>query len=85
MGAKKRYSSKRADTAQRLPFSGRNFALFAIAIVFILLGFVVLSSGDITIAPILLVFGYCVVLPIGILIKPKFRTAKANSGQKKES
>ena len=55
----------------KLPFSGRNYALMAIALLFILLGYVVLSTGDITIAPLLLVLGYGIFLPAGILVKPK--------------
>jgi hypothetical protein len=85
MGAKKKNIGKRGSEGQRLPFSGRNFALIAIAVVFILLGFVVLSTGDITIAPLLLVLGYCVFLPIGILIKPKYRTADTGNEPEKQS
>ena len=38
--------------------------LFWLALVFITLGYVLLSRGEITLAPMLLVTGYCVMLPL---------------------
>ena len=40
---------------------------WGIAIVTILLGYVDLARGGMTIAPILLVVGYCVLVPVAIL------------------
>ena len=71
---------KKTEKSARLPFSGRNYALFAIGIVLILLGFVILGTGDITISPILLVLGYCVFIPAGILLKSK----PAKKGKERE-
>lgn len=61
--------SNKGKEETRLPFTGKNYALFAIGFLFILLGFVILATGDITIAPILLVVGYCVLIPAAILAK----------------
>ncbi len=40
---------------------------WAAALVVILLGYVDLARGGITLAPILLITGYCVLVPIAIL------------------
>jgi hypothetical protein len=45
----------------------RSWLWWAIAIVCILLGYADLARGGTTIAPILLVAGYCVLVPIAIL------------------
>ena len=47
----------------------KNWVLLIIGLATILIGYVLLSSGSITLAPLLLVAGYCVIIPIGILIK----------------
>jgi len=61
-----------------LPFGRRNYIWFGIAIFTIIVGYVFLGSGDITIAPILLVLGYCVLVPIAILLPPE-KKAKAHA------
>jgi hypothetical protein len=38
--------------------------LFWLALVLVVVGFFLLAAGDITAAPILLVTGYCVLLPL---------------------
>jgi hypothetical protein len=50
-------------------FGPRNYILFGIALVIIILGYVSLSQGSITLAPILLILGYCVLIPIAIMLK----------------
>lgn len=63
--------------AQRLPFGKANYQIFAVGIMVILLGYVALAQGpadsfwSLTLAPILLVFGYCVVIPFAILYQKK--------------
>ncbi|NNF06206.1 MAG: hypothetical protein HKN21_05560 [Candidatus Eisenbacteria bacterium] len=58
----------RSKTVARsdLDFGSRNYAALGAALVSILLGFFVLSRGSITLAPILLVLGYCVLVPYGL-------------------
>jgi hypothetical protein len=50
-------------------FTKKNYIGFALGIVTIILGFISLSQGSITLAPILLVMGYCVIIPVAILLK----------------
>jgi hypothetical protein len=50
-----------------LPFGPKNYLLMGAALVVIIIGYFSLSSGSITLAPILLVLGYCVLFPLGII------------------
>ncbi|MDA0711711.1 MAG: hypothetical protein O3B73_16045 [bacterium] len=60
--------------SRELPYSGRNLRFFAIGIVFILAGYFCTSRPpvdgfvSVTLAPVLLVLGYCVFVPIALLI-----------------
>jgi hypothetical protein len=47
----------------------KNYAIMGVGIVTIVVGFITLASGSITLAPILLVLGYCVLIPVGLLVK----------------
>ena len=49
-----------------LNFGPRNYSALGAALAAILLGFFLLSRGSITAAPILLVLGYCVLVPYGL-------------------
>lgn len=53
------------------PFGPRNYILFAVGLLVIVVGYISLSAGSITLAPILLVLGYCVLIPISIIVKGK--------------
>lgn len=52
-----------------LPFGRKNYLIFGVAALVILAGYVALSNGSITLAPILLLLGYLILIPIGILAK----------------
>jgi hypothetical protein len=47
----------------------KNYAIMGAGIATIVAGFITLASGSITLAPILLVLGYCVLIPVGLLVK----------------
>lgn len=47
----------------------KNWVLLGGGIVFIGVGYLFLAHGSLTLAPILLVLGYCVLIPIGIILK----------------
>ncbi|MBU8934107.1 MAG: DUF3098 domain-containing protein [candidate division Zixibacteria bacterium] len=53
----------------RWPFGTRNYIVFAIALAVIILGYITLGQGSITLSPLLLVIGYCVLIPIALIIK----------------
>lgn len=58
---------KTIEESAGLPFSRINYILMGAAVAAIILGYISLASGSITLAPILLVLGYCVLFPFGIL------------------
>lgn len=70
---KGRRPARRARTVEkassRIRFGRRSLLLFAAGGVSIAIGYVVLAAGSITLAPILLVAGYCVFFPMGILMR----------------
>jgi len=52
-----------------LTFSGKSYSLFAAGFAAIVIGYIMLSRGSITVAPVLLVAGYCALIPLAILVK----------------
>lgn len=76
--ARKITKSKRARVkAQALPFTTENYILFGISFVVLMAGYISLSKGpadsfwSLTLAPILLVIGYCVLIPLAIMYNKK--------------
>ncbi len=53
------------------PFGPKNYLIFAIGLAVIVAGYISLSAGSITLAPILLVLGYCVLIPVSIIVRGK--------------
>jgi hypothetical protein len=64
--AQKPKSKGTAREAGDLRFETRNYAALGAALLSIALGFWLLSKGSITAAPLLLVLGYCVLVPYGL-------------------
>ncbi len=60
-------------------FGKRNYILFAVGLLVIIAGFIFLGTGDTVFAPILLVLGYCVIIPLAIIIKDKKKEPEAPS------
>ncbi len=58
-----------AGDAEQSPFKPRNYILFAAGLAIIVGGWFLLRAGHITVAPIMLVLGYCAVLPLAIILK----------------
>ena len=58
-------------------FGKINYQLFGIGLAIIILGYILMATGEtesilsIKIAPLILIFGYCVLMPAAILVKPK--------------
>ncbi len=69
----------RSRKSQKINFtlSKRNYQIFGLGILIIILGYTSLSKGpadsfwSLTLAPILLVIGYCVLVPLSIIYKDK--------------
>jgi hypothetical protein len=58
-----------APPTAELPFGRKNYLLFGVGALVIVAGYVALASGSITLAPILLLAGYLVVIPWAIMAK----------------
>ncbi len=73
---KKRDRSRKKIQTQ-LPFGKNNYLLFGLSLAIIFIGYIFMTIGpwdsfsSLTVAPILLVIGYCIALPIAILYKKK--------------
>ncbi|MBP9191191.1 MAG: hypothetical protein KBF96_01430 [Ignavibacteria bacterium] len=69
--------SKRELSHLHFALTSKNYMIIAFGIVLIILGYILMSENSVDgflptiVAPILLIFGYCVVVPIGILYSPK--------------
>ena len=70
-------AAKRKSTSATLPFTKRNYQILGVGLLTIILGYVALSQQPwdstmpLVVAPILLVLGYCVIIPLGILYRHK--------------
>ncbi len=51
------------------PFGKKNYILFGLALAVISTGFILLGQNSIVAAPVLLVVGYCVLIPLSIIIR----------------
>jgi len=66
-----------------LPFTKRNYQILGLGLLVIILGYVALGQSPwdgtmpLVVAPILLVLGYCVIIPLGILYREKSETRPA--------
>ncbi len=61
--------SERASRRKTLYFTRKNYLILIVGILVIAAGYYLLSKGSITFAPLLLILGYCVIIPIAIIIK----------------
>ena len=61
-------------------FGKINYQLFGIGLFVIFFGYILIATGEtesvqsVKIAPLILIFGYCVCIPAAILVKPKDKT-----------
>ena len=82
---KKRYKGMGAKKKTTLPFKKQNYQLFGIGILVLILGYIAMaqppwdSFWSLTLAPILLVLGYCVIIPIAILYRKKVKEEKSEA------
>jgi uncharacterized membrane protein len=71
---------KRVRREGSLAMGSRNALMLFVGIVVIVIGYFLLGRGSITAAPLLLVLGYCVVVPLSIILWVK-RSEKDNQGE----
>jgi hypothetical protein len=66
--AKARAAAKMAK-GPKVAFKRKNYLLLGAALLTIIAGFVLLRMGSTRVAPLLLVAGYCVLVPLALLLK----------------
>ena len=82
----KRMRKRQIEKSAGLPFTKVNYILFGVGLILIVVGYVALSKGpwdsfeSLTLAPILLILGYCVIIPLAIIYHKR-----NNQEQKQES
>jgi hypothetical protein len=67
-GGKGRKPAAAAPEAVRVRWQRKNIVIFCAGIGSVILGYILLSQGDITAAPVLLVAGYCVLIPLAFIL-----------------
>ena len=61
-------------------FGKINYQLFGIGLLVIIFGYIIMAMGDtesfqsVKLSPVILIIGYCVIIPAAILVKPKNKT-----------
>ena len=73
-----RQQDRRGRASRGLPYTRWNAVMFAVALGVIVIGYICLSRPPVdgflslTLAPVLLVLGYCVLIPIALLVGGPF-------------
>lgn len=71
---------KKGKTAAIFPLERENYIILGIGLVVIIFGYIALSGNTVegfsqlTVAPILLVIGYCIIIPFGIMYRRKAKS-----------
>ena len=66
---------KNIDNNNDFSFTKINYTLFSIGILTILIGYLIMYTGDTTsfqstkLSPIILIIGYCIIIPVSILYR----------------
>ena len=77
-------SAKKSKIADVFPLERENYIIIGVGILFIIAGYIAMSGNvvegfsQLTLSPILLLIGYCVVIPIGILYRKKEKPAEVS-------
>ncbi len=89
---KSKVQKKKIRRDVTLPFTKTNYVLMATGVGLVILGFIAMASGGVegtlplVVSPILLVIGYCIIIPLGILYRKKaVQPATTNGVQEPKS
>ncbi len=74
--AKNKKPDPQAEKKETVPFGKLNYILFAAGLLIITAGWFLLRAGHISLSPVMLILGYCVIIPVAIVFVP---------GKKKDS
>ena len=76
--------ARKSKVDDSLPFERENYIILGLGLLVIVLGYIALSGNTVegfsqlTLAPILLVLGYCVIIPVGILYRKREKPASTS-------
>lgn len=79
--------AKKAKQDEIFPLERENYIILGAGLIVIILGYLFLSGNQVegfsqlTLAPVLLVAGYCVLIPLGIMFRRKEKKPEASGGQ----
>jgi len=79
----KQMAKEKTARGNQMAFTKTNYQLFGLSAVVLLIGYWALSQPPVdgflslTLAPILLVVGYCVLIPTAIMFRPKQKTQES--------
>ena len=83
---RKSSARRKSSKEEKLPLGKQNFAIIGVGLVVIIGGYLAMLEGSVegflplVVAPILLVLGYCVIIPFGILYKKSFFPSQGGRG-----
>lgn len=78
-------AGKKGRQPEALPLERENFYILGLGILVIIIGYIAMlgntveSFRQLTISPILLVLGYCVIIPFGIMYRKKVKSPSAGA------
>jgi uncharacterized membrane protein len=79
--------TKKSKLDDILPLERENYIILGVGLLVIILGYIALSGNQVegfsqlTLAPILLVLGYCVIIPVGIMYRKKEKKPESPAEQ----
>ena len=77
MAKVKKNGTKQSPFIEQLTLKNTNFIIFGVGILTIIVGYLIMASGDtysfrtLTLAPIVLLIGYLIIIPVAILYRKK--------------
>ena len=90
--SKEKPAKRKAKKIEILPLEAVNYKILIAGVIVVVLGYVALGMQPwdgfmaLTVAPILLLVGYCIIIPVGIIYrKKKVENAPSITGQQPEA
>ena len=83
MSKAEKKQAKKSKPNTILPLERENFIIMGVGLLVIVLGYLALSENKVegfmplVVAPILLILGYCVIIPVGIMYRKKEKSGVA--------
>ena len=77
--------AKKSKADETFPFDRENYLIIGVGILFIVAGYIAMSGNvvegfsQLTLSPILLLVGYCVIIPVGIFYRKKEKSSTPDS------